>query len=197
AAELLPAEAPAPVLKQAAFRAITDRRVDARLAPPAAPPGPDDAGEAVFDAGGEALTVVFTAQGEEAPRGDRPERCRYSLIECSAKGPLDAEYAVEGVETLEDALVAVVQTVKKRHEALADDVRDVWFTGLRGGTLPARGAPAAASGRLAIKGGRIMGRAPAWQTMQRVEMTDNDGAAVFSAMVNFAFKSDRFEPGAA
>ena len=177
-------------LLSASFHEITDREVALCEGPPGE--GRPILGEiAVRGADGGRARHALVALGRQAPRETRRMRAR--AVEASATGSLDAVFDLSGIAGLEDALDALVQSVKGLHERLGDDVSDVWFTGLRGRTfalspeaLPEDG------GRLAITFGRLMRGGERWQTLMGFSLeAPGGGTPVLAGGLTFAFRSDR------
>ncbi|MBM7069029.1 hypothetical protein [Actibacterium sp. 188UL27-1] len=178
-------------LRQAVFQNITDHGVAMTVLGPSDTPPTDAIGRAQFaDADGTQINVSFEKQPGIAPRGDIPAGCKWSLINGAGNHPLDAEYELAGLKTGEDVLVALIQTIKERHQTLAGDVTDIWFTGLRRADLQMAHFPAP-DGTLKITYNRLMGQDGEYQTMQLVHFNGTSGHG-FEAVVSFAFKSQDF-----
>ena len=90
----------------------------------------------------------------------------------------------------EQFLVALIQTVKRRHEALTDSITDVWFTGLRGADIPLATPFPAAQGALSFACRRLMRSDDRWQTLLGFEMTEPAGSRVLRGTLTFAFRSE-------
>ncbi len=175
--------APDTRLKSAAFRRITDRQVSMlRLDTGVAEP--EGALGTIEYATSESSVRVALLEGEQlAPEGDLPPNVTWTKT--TGQAALTADYELSGVHDLEDFVVAFVQTIKEEHAALNDEIRDIWFTGLRNANLPTDGAFPMNSGTLELRGGRVMGRDGAYQSMQTFSFGPMSGA------VSFSFKSER------
>ena len=82
----------------------------------------------------------------------------------------------------------MVQAVKKLHEALAQDARDIWLTGMRTATIPVDKGFANADGEIEVELVRLMRSPPQYQTLNKVTITGSTMAPFF---VTFALRSDR------
>ena len=179
------------LLRQATFHSITDRLVTLTPADQAADLPAAPLGRAVYeDAQGNALSVVWHAQDGAAPRADRPLSCTWRRQDQGQAHPLSARFALAGLTSGEDYLNALIQAIKGLHDALAEDVHDIWFTGLRRADIPMGPFPAS-SGTLTITGDRLMGRDGAFQSIQRTCFEDGTGLSI-NGVVTFAFKSKGF-----
>lgn len=176
------------VLKQAVFQNITDRGVAIAEAP-----GPTETalGRAQFTtADGETRAVNWVALGEGAPRKSVSLPCRWAKTDTASDHPLSATFDIENLSSGEDYLNALIQSIKGLHDALASDVRDIWFTGLRRSNIPLPGFPET-KGTLHLTFDRIMGRDGEYQSIQRTKFEGASGQ-VIEAVVTFAFKSEEF-----
>lgn len=179
-------DAPATV-QAAAFHAITDRTVSLDLGQPA-----DTAnvmGSVTFlTLKNEKRHAHFIAGDDQAPRANLPPLCTYRLAEAS--GPLDAVYAVDGVSNTEQFLIAFIQAMKERHQALTQTISDIWFTGLRGANIPVAEHFPAQNGTMSLSLRRLMSVRDRWQTMMRFSMDFPDGRRLLEGTSTFAFKSE-------
>ncbi|MGH1417082.1 MAG: hypothetical protein ACRBB0_26600 [Pelagimonas sp.] len=175
------------VVHAAGFHSISDRTVSLRVG--ASQDGDETLGTISFrTASGEKTDASFVAGSSKAPDGNVPPQCKFRLKEAS--GPLDATFHLEGVSDTEQFLVALIQTVKVRHEMLTDTVSDVWFTGLRGADIPLSRPFPVAQGHLSISFRRMMQSDNRWQTLLSFDMKDPEGARILRGTLTFAFKSE-------
>ena len=192
AAEIVAAEdMPGALLKTAAFHAISDKSIDIALADEA-PEGRRDLGFCQFTVpAGATLKAIFLERDETAPRRDVPPACTYTRMDNAHDHVLSGDWQVEGAASLEDLLVAIIQTVKSQHEDIGRGVHDIWFTGLRGAALPASGAFATGKGQIQTRFARYIGRDGQYQSLQSVTLVPADGGAEMRFPLTFAFKTER------
>jgi hypothetical protein len=188
AAELVLAEHPAASLKSAAFHRITDKLVSASVLAPGTKPAEDALGSAEFHTGDATCQIAFIEGADIAPPDVVPPACTYTPTGAAQDSPLSADYRLGSVRSFEDMMVALIQTIKKQHDALPGEIRDIWFTGLRGSAIPAPFS--APEGLLEIRFMRLMGKDGAYQSLQKVTYTPEGAEALFSGAITFAFKSE-------
>jgi hypothetical protein len=177
-------------LTMAAFRSITDRQVILSILEPGAKPPKATLGSARYrTADGTEFSVAFIAESERAPADTRPPRCSWRRLDAGDGGALDADFAIEGLGDSEDFLDALIQTIKLLHDAMGPDIRDIWFTGLRNGTVPVGPRFPVAEGLLTLRQQRMMGREGVWQSTQLATLTGSDSTVIAEAAVTFAFKA--------
>jgi len=168
------------------FHKITDRLVNLSDTPDIEKE--KNLGEVTVQTGdGQKKRVYLVAQSKIAPRKAHPKRVRYETLRRQA--PLDAVFAVDNVVLLEDFFDALVQSVKQLHEDLANDVEDVWFTGLRGTSFPLQPDALAASGTLTVDYKRILQSGDRWQTLMGFSFSNKANENVLAGGLTFAFKS--------
>lgn len=191
AAEILPGgSVETAVLTTAAFKKITRNKILCLRGDAAPPEGLALIGDAGFKRDGETLTLRFAELVEPAERRDLPENVAYEPL--GALNPdLCGDFAFAGLDSFEDLLVLIVQTVKAVHEAAGPDVHDIWFTGCRNAALPLAGPPMTA-GKLTVRHLRLLGRAPLFQTMSAIDV-EGTGGDTLTAIVTFAFQAPAFE----
>jgi hypothetical protein len=179
------------VLRQATFHSITDRLVTMVPANSAQDVQGASVGRATYEDGeGVAIPVVWHAQDGPAPQRDCPPACEWVQQDHEQTHPLSAKFSINGLRNGEDFLIALIQTIKELHSALADDVTAIWFTGLRRANIPLAAFPAT-SGTLTLAGERFVGRNGEFQSMQRISFESGEDISV-NAVVTFAFKSKDF-----
>lgn len=177
------------VLKSAAFHRITDRVVEVRITE-RKEEQPQEIAEAVFEAGDKRRYYAsYKEVTEVAPQDDVPPECEYNQITENPENPLDGKWSVTGISSLEDALVAIVQTVKAQHEHIGDNVANIWFTGLRAAALPVSIPAPDVECLLEISHLRTMGGSGRFQSLQRVSLTGLP-AGELSAAVSFAYQRE-------
>jgi len=172
-------------LTACAFRAITDQGV--ALGP--AQPAPEEAapiGTATFSVDGTAVELGFYETGSTAPKDSLAEPCSYRLLEGGAQDDVQV-FEVSAMRGIEGVMVATVQCLKTMHAGLATDMRDIWFTGLRGASI-AHGVDLADT-KLTMTRARMMGKSPNWQSLTKMELA---GSGSRPSLMSFAFKSDEF-----
>lgn len=179
------------VLSAAAFHRITDREVGIVTGTP----GPDLAEHALgtlrfTGADGAPLDAVLVAGPGAAPRRDIPVTATWEEIAGTRTNALSTAFALGGLARGEDFLVALVQTVKGLHEALADDVRDVWLTGLRGARIPLSGPFPVPRGRLDLEFRRLMPGTGTRQSLLMAAFSGEDGTPVARTAVTFSFRTE-------
>lgn len=178
---------PAATLKSAAFHEITDRTIQVSFGEP-----PVDAanvlGNCQFASDvPECRNAVFLAGEDQAPRRDVPPACTYERLPDDFDHVLSANWRVDRVGGLEDALVAIVQTVKSQHEKIGLGVSDIWFTGLRAARLPLANPVPGGVDRLELRFRRFASRELQHQSLQTIEFVESG----LSAAVTFAFKTEQ------
>ena len=179
------------VLRQATFHSITDCLVTLYLADQTNNVPGNFIGRAIYeDDQGNSLPVVWQAQDVIAPRADRFLACKWQRKDQGQAHPLSARFTISGLTNGEDYLNALIQIIKGMHAALAEDVHDIWFTGLRRADIPMASFPAS-DGTLTLTGDRLMGRHGEFQSILRTCFEDGTGLSV-SAVVTFSFKSIDF-----
>lgn len=191
-ASLGPSDAPLPELQTAVFHRISDRGVTIREGQAVSPKdAPDDLLGALVFAHGDARIGLHLVEAQDtAPRRDAPHAGRWSEQTAARQGALSTAFDVEGLKTGEDLLVAIVQTVKGLHEALAADVHDVWLTGFRSANVPLAGPLPSTSGVLSLQSRRVMKGPDVWQTLQMASFAPTDATMPeVRAAVTFSFKS--------
>lgn len=180
------------VLRQATFSKITNYLVEMQVVEQKASLPEEVIGTAVFSTTAEEdIRVAWCETNQPAPRADLPMRCRWDAWRGGHPNPLDGQFRISEIHDFCDFLDVVVQTIKERHAALASDVRDIWFTGLRRATFQTQDLPVS-EGVLAIRCDRIVGRDSAYQSLQRVSFAGENDVAL-EAFVTFSFKSEEFE----
>lgn len=174
------------------FHKITDRVILAaeRDATKPEKESGDVLGRVVFVAAQQQRRFVLLQGAEIAPRKSIVENAKWHELTDLRKGRLTTTYAIDNLQTDEDFLISVVQTLKILHEALADDVSDVWLTGMRASSIPMGCAFPVSSGDLTITENRVMRRGSQWQSMCTAELSGQDGTVIASVAVSFAFKTE-------
>ena len=172
------------------FHKITDRVVYAaeRDATDWEKESGDVLGRVVFSASQQQRRFVLLQGVDVAPRKSIAENARWQELTDQRKGRLTTTFWIDNLQTDEDFLIAVVQTLKLLHEALADDVSDVWLTGMRASNIPMGGAFPVSAGNLSLTENRVMRRGLQWQSMCTARMYAQDGTDIASVAVSFAFK---------
>ena len=179
------------VLRQATFHKITDRLVTMVQSDLAQDFSGTSVGRGIFEnEAGVTMPVTWFEQDGPAPKYDRPPTCKWLRQDCEQTHRLSAKFSLAELQNGEDFLVALIQTIKELHSALADDVTSIWFTGLRRANIPVTAFPVS-SGTLTICGERFVGRDGEFQSMQRISFEQGQGDPV-TAVVTFAFKSKEF-----
>lgn len=183
-AEILSREAGAVSLESCVFKRITDRRVRLCL-------DSDQVHEAIGTArfrraDATSMTVNFVAEDEPAPRTELHDR--FSLAVCSradiAAGNLAFEFL--GGDAFEDRANLIVQAVKAAHLDTDGPLEDLWFTGLRNGSIPLAPIPALSKGSILVKRLRTMAVDRQVQTLSHVTLKST--SAALATHVNFSFR---------
>lgn len=181
---------PGAKLKTAAFHTITDRLVDIAFA--------EQSGELDRELGfcqfvtasAEPLKAIFLEGPDVAPRRDVPPACRYTRVDSDLGHVLSGDWDVENAHSLEDVLVALIQTIKSQHEDIGAGVHDIWFTGFRGAMLPLSAPFPTGKGLIRLRFARYMGNAEQYQSMQTVTLIPDGEEASKPFPVTFAFKTE-------
>lgn len=172
-------------LTMVAFRAITENLVQIRVGQN---DGPEALGSATFELDGAVQEIGFFDTGQPAPTGSVAPACTYALNEGNAKDRQQS-FRIGKIAGLEDLMVAMVQAVKVVHSGLAEDSSDIWFTGLRGARIPTD--ITLEDGMLTLTRARVMGKAPHWQTLTKVDL---GAARLPPMMMSFSFQSATYQP---
>lgn len=145
-------------------------------------------GDALFQSDNTSIGAKFVELSAAAPKANVPETVALNLEDGGAQG--NGCFAFRGVHSFEEALRTIVQAVKKLHESLAQDARDIWLTGMRGATIPIDKGFADADGEIEVELVRLMRSPPRYQTLNKVTITG--GRRTLSPFfVTFALHSDR------
>lgn len=179
------------VLRQATFHNITDRLVTMVPTDLAQDFSGKSVGRGMYEsAAGVAMPIIWFEQDSPAPKQDCLPNCKWVRQDYEQTHRLSARFSITGLHNGEDFLIALIQTIKEIHSALADDVTSIWFTGLRRANIPLAAFPVT-SGTLTIDGERFVGRDGEFQSMQRISFEHDEDVSV-TAVVTFAFKSKEF-----
>ena len=141
-------------------------------------------GDALFQLDQKSIRAKFVELPAAAPKADLPETVTLKLKSGGTGG--NGCFAFCGALSFEDALRTIVQAVKKLHEALARDARDIWLTGMRAAAIPIDKGFCDADGEIAVELVRLMRSPPQYQSLSKVTIT---GLTPF--FVTFALRSDR------
>jgi len=142
----------------------------------------------VRDSDGARRRLYLVADETVAPRDTRPQSSQIEKLDQTA--PLSARFSITAITDMEDIFDSLVQSVKGLHEELGEDVKDVWFTGLRGRVFPIQPSEILSSGTLMVDFSRIMKSNDRWQTLMGFSICDLDGREAYSGALTFAFKSE-------
>ena len=175
-------------LRSAAFHRMTDRHVDLSIGAEAEQVG-DPIGVLNFGSNDAPEVAYLYEPGATAPRRDIAVAAAWDKCAADHDGVLSAGFELSGLHTGEDLLVAIVQTVKGLHEALAEDVKDVWLTGFRSANIPMAGPFPDPEGVLQLQSRRVMKSDGVWQTLQMASFVGRQGGDPIRAAVTFSFKS--------
>lgn len=146
-------------------------------------------GQLIFSANEEQKTVYLYQTGEIAPRRDISVDAESKKRGDSHDGALSADFQLSGLKTGEDLIVAIVQTVKGLHEALAEDVTDVWLTGFRSANIPMADEFPVTAGELQLRSRRTIKNDDLWQTILMASFVGSNGSSPMQTAVTFSFKS--------
>jgi hypothetical protein len=150
--------------------------------------GASPIGDALFQSDQMAIHATFVELSAAAPKADLPETVALKLKSGGTGG--NGCFAFHGAFSFEDALRTVVQAVKKLHETLTQDARDIWLTGMRAAAIPIDKGFRDANGQIEVELVRLMQSPPQYQTLNKVTITGGkSGLAPF--FVTFALRSDR------
>jgi hypothetical protein len=145
-------------------------------------------GDALFKSDQKPIRAKFVELPAAAPKADLPETVTLKLESGGTAG--NGCFAFRGAVSFEDALRTIVQAVKKLHEALAQDARDIWLTGMRAAAIPIDKGFQDADGEIAVELVRLMRSPPQYQTLNKVTISERDGGLA-PFFVTFALRSDR------
>ena len=169
---------------QASFTRITSKQISAStvLRDGSAKP----VGRADFGTSSGRQSFHFYEGALQAERRSLPEQCVYNILE---RGKLlEGSFSFCNVSTVDDLLTVVVQTIKFLHEQLSQDVRDIWFTGIRSFDIPLKKEAIPATGQLAIIPLNIGRRVSTQHSIVKAEIRGTDGS-LYDPTVTFAFRS--------
>jgi hypothetical protein len=145
-------------------------------------------GDALFQSDKSSIRAKFVELSAAAPKADVPETVALKLKSGGAGG--NGRFAFRGASSFEDALRTIVQAVKRLHEDLAQDARDIWLTGMRAAMIPIDRGFADSDGEIGVELVRLMRSPPQYQTLNKVTITGGDGGLA-PFFVTFALRSDR------
>jgi len=187
-AEILEQKRPAEFqLQDFAFRRITTNKIAVSFHSEHIGPAADIVGEANFSSPAQPVIARFHDLDEAAENRNLPETIKLEWLSSKRLGCGD--FSFQHAFSFEDALICVVQSIKKLQLSLADDVHDVFITAMRGAKLSLSQAFAAPSGEISIHMLRLMGNSPQFQTLSKVTITAGQ-KRMPSFAVMFAFRSN-------
>lgn len=172
----------ATALGSAVFRRLTARRVawitDADSNDSAT------IGSAQFVSPAGPITGVFRELDAAAPHRDLPDRVTMGAT--TPMSPLESgQFSIAGVDDFAGLLATIIRGVKAVHAA--PEIRDIWFTGQRGGLLPIAAGAVPAEGMLGVEVTRIQGRDGRFQSICPVTFSVED-RVMLRTVVTFAFR---------
>lgn len=172
------------VLEHAKFSRLTTQRVYAIAADAGDPAAA--IGEVRIRRDGAPMGFRFMELPEVAARRNAPPGV--TIDDLRHDRALTGSYAFAGAATLEGVLDGVVQGVKAMHEQLAQPVRDIWFTALRGCALPLQLPRFSGHGQVAVERLRIAAGQPVRQSSMALTIVLDGLATPVTAQLTFAYR---------
>jgi hypothetical protein len=181
-ADIVHLRAPDAQMVAASFNHITSRKVIASFSQIDDVPDADQPiGRAQFVSGDLHIPVSFFETDEAAPTRDLNMNVDLQMTRNSR-----FHYSNQG--SFEDYLDMIIQSVKAHHIAAYPGINDVWFTGIRGCSIPVQSAPRTLAGHIDIDVVRTANNGNQWQTISKV-IISTDSGCTNDAVISFAYKT--------
>jgi hypothetical protein len=174
-------------LQDFAFKRITANKIAVSFHPTHANSGTNLIGHANFSSSTQPIVAHFHDLGAPAENKSLPEQIKLKLRSSQRIGC--GNFFFQDAFSFEDALIVVVQSIKKLHLSLADDAHDIFITAMRGAKLSLNRTFSASSGEINIDMLRLMNNCPQFQTLSRVTITAGR-KRMTPFVVMFAFRSN-------